>query len=159
MLATLAPEGILATMPADRSQAEPELVVQWTSPEKRSIFVAMPFAEEFDDIFHYGIKAPIHQLGYLCERADELSYTGTVMDVVKQRIEAAELVVADVTGSNPNVFLEIGYAWGIGKPTVLLANQPDGLSFDVRGEKCLVYKNIKTLEGLLSTELDQLLSQ
>ena len=32
----------------------------------------------------------------------------------------ADRGVADLTTANPNVYLEIGYAWGMGKPTVLL---------------------------------------
>lgn len=40
-----------------------------SSVEKPHAFVAMPFAPEFEDIFHYGLQAPIHQAGLLCELA------------------------------------------------------------------------------------------
>jgi len=34
------------------------------------------------------------------------------LDQVKKEIESATLVIADITGSNPNVYLKVGYAWG-----------------------------------------------
>jgi hypothetical protein len=64
--------------------------------------------------------------------------------------------VADLTGANPNVYLEVGFAWGCGVPTVLLANNADELKFDTRGQRCLTYTKIKDLEGKLALELKSL---
>jgi nucleoside 2-deoxyribosyltransferase len=116
----------------------------------------MPFSEEMEDVFYYGIQNPVRQLGYVCERVDQEAFTGDILEQVKMRIENAEIVIADLTGSNPNVYLEVGYAWGKGRPTVLVANKKDELKFDVRGQKCLKYQSIKDLEKLLTTELKSL---
>lgn len=126
------------------------------SRDKPHVFVAMPFAKEFDDRFHYGIEAAIRSAGYLCERADMASFTGDVIAWVKQRIDSARLLVADLSGANANVYLEIGYAWGRGVPTVLLAGDQKELLFDVRGQRCLVYDSIRSLETQLTRELQQL---
>jgi len=75
-----------------------------------------------------GSKAPSTQLAMLAERADLASFTGDVMDWVRERITTAQLVVADLTGANPNVYLEVGYAWGKGIPTVLRSKGSDALS-------------------------------
>jgi hypothetical protein len=123
---------------------------------KPRAFVAMPFSEEMEDVFYYGIQNPVRQLGYVCERVDQEAFTGDILDQVKMRIEAAEIVIADLTGSNPNVYLEVGYAWGKERPTVLVANKKDELKFDVRGQRCLKYQSIKDLEKLLTTELTNL---
>ena len=74
------------------------------------------------------------------------------MDSVKQRIAAATLIVAELSTANPNVYLEAGYAWGCGKPTILTARQTEDLKFDVKGQRCLGYKNIKSLEDMLRKE-------
>ena len=129
------------------------------SRDKAHVFVAMPFAKEFDDRFHYGIHTAIRAAGYLCERADMASFTGDILLWVKERIDTAELLVADLSGANPNVYLEVGYAWGKGLPTVLLASDEKDLLFDVRGQRCLVYQNsIRVLEQLLTAELGKLAS-
>lgn len=127
------------------------------SRDKAHVFVAMPFAKEFEDRFHYGIHTAIRNAGYLCERADMASFTGDILHWVKDRIDTAELLVADLSGANPNVYLEVGYAWGKGLPTVLLASDEKDLLFDVRGQRCLVYENsIRVLEQLLTDELGRL---
>jgi hypothetical protein len=124
--------------------------------QKPRAFVAMPFAPEMEDVFYYGIQNPVRQLGYICERVDQEAFTGGILEQVKMRIENAEIVIADLTGSNPNVYLEVGYAWGKMRPTVLVVNKKDDLRFDVSGQRCLKYQSIKDLEKLLTAELQNL---
>ena len=127
------------------------------SASKPRVFVAMPFADEMSDVFHYGIQGAVNSAGLLAERADLSAFTGDVMEWVRVRISSANLVIADLTSSNPNVYLEVGYAWGKGVPTVLLVQSSTDLKFDVRGQRCIVYSSIKDLEGKLATELASLL--
>ena len=128
----------------------------YTSETKPKVFVAMPFKEDMDDTYHYGIQSAVNAAGYLCERADLSSFTGDVLEFVKSRIRSASLVVADLTEANPNVYLEVGYAWGVGVPTVLLVRKTDEVKFDVRGQRRLAYGRIRELEELLTTELRSL---
>ncbi len=130
--------------------------VGYTSNSKPNIFVAMPFDESMDDIYHYGIQGAVNKAGFLCERADLSSFTGDVMEWVKKRISQATFLIADLTNANPNVYLEVGYAWGLNKPTVLLVQNIDDLKFDIKGQRCLVYKKISELENKLCQELKNL---
>ena len=53
----------------------------------------------------------------------------------------------------------MGYAWGKGRPTVLLireSKQP--LRFDVQGQRCIKYKTIRSLETALTKMLSELKS-
>ena len=101
----------------------------------------------------------VNAAGLLCERADLSTFTGDVMDWVKRRISSATLVVADLSTANPNVYLEVGYAWGCRVPTVLLARDAEDLKFDVKGQRCILYKSIKSLEDALGRELQALSKQ
>jgi hypothetical protein len=127
------------------------------SVDKPWIFVAMPFDESMDDLFHYGIQGAVRSAGFSCERADLSSFVGDVMSWVKQRIEGAELVIADLSAANPNVYLEVGYAWGCGRPTILIVHDTSELKFDVKSQRCLKYKSIKHLEEILGNELKSLI--
>jgi hypothetical protein len=132
-----------------------------TAPENRStskphVFVAMPFSENMDDTYVFGIQAPINAAGYLCERVDMVTFTGDILERIKNRIETASLVVADLTTANPNVYLEVGYAWGKRRPTLLIARQGDELKFDVKGQRCVFYKNIVDLSRKLESDLKSL---
>lgn len=128
----------------------------YSSTSKSHVFVAMPFAEEMDDVFHYGIQGAVNSAGLLCERADLSTFTGDVMDWVKRRISSANLVIADLSSANPNVYLEVGYAWGCRVPTVLLARNAADLKFDVKNQRYILYKSIKNLEDALTKELQGL---
>ena len=117
----------------------------------------MPFDHSWDDVFYYGIQGAVKAAGLLCERADTSAFTGDVLDWVKKRIATATFVVADLSSANPNVYLEIGYAWGCEIPTVLLAREGADLKFDVKGQRCLMYKSIRNLEELLHIEIRAIL--
>lgn len=159
LLDKLAPNGQLGALGS--AAAEPEAEEQlrsagYESASKPHVFVAMPFGEEFSDTYHYGISGAVNAVGLLCERADLIAFTGDILDKVKNRISEAELVVADLTGANPNVYLEVGYAWGKGIVTILLVEEGDDLKFDVRGQRCLRYASIRDLEQTLTKELSLL---
>jgi hypothetical protein len=123
------------------------------SEDKPLIFVAMPFDKKMDDVFHYGIRNAVNNAGFLCERADEVVFTGDILDLIKRRIGKASLVIADLSTANPNVYLEVGYAWGLGIPTVLIVQDAQELKFDVKGQKCVIYSGIRELEEKLCREL------
>jgi hypothetical protein len=123
------------------------------SENKPRIFVAMPFREELADLFEYGIQQPTRDLQFLCERVDNEVFTGDILDRVKKNINEAAAVIAVLDGANPNVYLEVGYAWGRGRPTILIANEAEELPFDVRGHRCLKYRRIKQVEQELKDHL------
>ncbi len=130
--------------------------VGYDSDAKPHVFVAMPFAEEMTDVYHFGIAGAVNAAGFLCEQADLSTFTGDVLAWVKRRIDSASIVIADLTGANPNVYLEVGYAWGMDRPTILLLRHGEKLRFDVQGQRCLIYKNIRHLEKMLAKELNGL---
>jgi nucleoside 2-deoxyribosyltransferase len=108
------------------------------------------------DIFYYGIQQPVHNAGFLCERVDEEVFIGDVLEQIKKKIDTAKVVIAELSGANPNVYLELGYAWGKGRPTVLLIQDKQDLRFDVQSQRCLKYKSIRHLEEILNRELKEL---
>ncbi len=129
------------------------------SDSKRLVFVAMPYTEQMEDVFEFGIREPVNAAGCLCERCNRDAFTGDVLDRIKSRIGQADVVVADMTGSNPNVYLEVGYAWGKGVQTLLVARDGEDLKFDVKGHKCIFYKNINHLRRQLTDFVGRLLAK
>lgn len=134
----------------------PPPVASPPSESKPHAFVAMPFTRPMDDVYYFGIEQPVHAMGLLCERVDQASFTGHILDQIRERIDSAAVVIADLSGGNPNVYLEVGYAWGRGRPTILLVQDVKDLRFDVQSQRCLVYERIIDLTRLLSNELQRL---
>lgn len=130
-----------------------------TQGSLRHLFVAMPYAKEFNNTYYFGIKGPVEQRGRRCERVDEDKYVGDVVDRIKNRISTADLLIADLTGSSANVFYEVGYADGIGKSIILLSQVQD-VPFDLHTRNQIRYdpQDILSLSRALGEQLDALLS-
>jgi hypothetical protein len=67
---------------------------------------------------------------------------------------APEKVIADLTLSSANVYLEIGYARGRQKRVIQTCRSDTQLEFDVRNRRTLIYQNATTLEYKLLNELN-----
>ncbi|MDR3634132.1 MAG: hypothetical protein P4L84_10020 [Isosphaeraceae bacterium] len=128
-----------------------------TAP-KPSVFVLMPFDKQYDDIYKLGIKAAATAAGAYCERVDEQEYEGTILDRIYNQIRTADVVVADLTERNPNVFYETGYAHALGKRTILLTQDASFIPFDLKHHLHIVYGGqIATLKERLKKRIKSLL--
>jgi nucleoside 2-deoxyribosyltransferase len=119
-------------------------------------FVVMPFSPELDDVYHLGIREVVSSSGGSCERADELSYVGGIMEKIYDSIRRADVIIAEVTQPNPNVYYEIGFAHALGKPVVIITRDIKSSPFDLSGYNHIVYKSIVDLRNRLDATLGQL---
>jgi hypothetical protein len=125
----------------------------------RSVFVIMPFAEAFDDVYELGIKASVEALGWECQRADEIIHNRDIMCQVCQGIRQARLVIADLTGQNANVFYELGMAHALEKDVILLAQDVGDVPFDLRPMNIIAYDTILPLRQRLTETLGTLMGE
>ncbi len=123
------------------------------SEEKIKLFVAMPFKSDYTDEYEIAISEACGKTEILCERIDKQAYVGDILEGIKKRISSYNGVIALLNESNPNVFLEIGFAWAIKKPTILLLREGGSLPFDIKGQKCIIYSSIHGLRQTLQQEL------
>tara|TARA_R110000782_G_scaffold102483_5_gene189508 strand:+ start:12226 stop:12609 length:384 start_codon:yes stop_codon:yes gene_type:complete len=123
-------------------------------------FVLMPFAADFDGIWEHVIRPVITGRGHECTRADDMFVAGRIMDQVIASIRRADYVVADLSGRNPNVFYELGFAHALDKPSVLLVRDLNDVPFDLRDQRVLVYQDsasgVASLQDRLSRSVDAL---
>lgn len=103
-------------------------------------FVIMPFGLVFDQIYENLFVPMLVRAGYRVRRADTLLNQRAIMRDVIEGIAEADLVFADLTGGNANVFYELGIAHALKKRTVLVAQRRDDIPFDLRGYKNHVYR-------------------
>ncbi len=110
-----------------------------TAP-KPFVFVLMPFQEDFDDVYKLGIKVACDNAGAYAERVDEQLFQDSILQRVYNQIAKADIIVADMTGRNPNVFYEAGYAHALGKHVILLTQNTDDIPFDLKHYPHIIYK-------------------
>ncbi len=125
-----------------------------TTTPKKFCFVLMPFAEHFDDIYKLGIKQSCLDAGAYCERVDEQIYQESMLERIYNQISKADIIIADMTERNPNVFYEVGYAHALGKTTILLTKDAGDIPFDLKHYPHIIYNSkIVNLKEELTTRI------
>lgn len=110
--------------------------------ERGEVFVVMQFTKEFTDIYEEVIKKVCNEFELDAHLASDTYGPGMIISDIVQSITDSEFVIAEITPNNANVFYEVGYAHGINKPVILLANKADvKLPFDVSPFRVLMYEN------------------
>ena len=109
----------------------------------RTVFVLMPF--RYHDInTHYRevVKPAIVDCGWRCVRVDENDDATFIItrEVIRQ-IEIADIVLADLTKLNPNVFYELGVAHAFGTNVLMIAKQGQKIPFDLKNHRVFQYTN------------------
>lgn len=108
-------------------------------PPDRDAFVIMPFRPIENVVFSTVIRPLGTELRYMVTRADTTLNQRAIMQDVIEGIQRADVVIADLTGRNPNVFYELGLAHALSKPVVLLAQSTDDIPFDLGAYRAVIY--------------------
>jgi hypothetical protein len=120
-------------------------------------FYLCPFAEPFNSVYTDCVIPTVKGVQLTIKRADEIFGAQPIIEDIWEGICESEIVIADVTGRNPNVMYEIGIAHTIGKPVLILTQSIDDVPFDLKHYRCIVYsytpKGVKELESRLSGTL------
>jgi signal transduction histidine kinase len=108
-----------------------------------------PERRRSDQILRYVITpaAVIH--GLKTTRADEIAESGLITSQIVQAISGAQMVVADLTGHNPNVFYELAIRHAIRLPYVQIIQKGEDVPFDVAGIRT-VFVDYPDLDGVAS---------
>lgn len=96
-------------------------------------FVVMPFRAELNFFYLYLRRHLEDRHGLRVERGDHRILTVPILDKIRQQIAEAKVIVADITGRNPNVFYELGLAHALEKPVVLITqDKAEDIPTDIR---------------------------
>src|SRR5579864_1530798 len=102
------------------------------------VFVLMPF-DGFSDVYTFGIRGAAEDAGAYAERVDDQLFTGGILDRIFNQINKADVIVADMTGRNANVFYEVGYAHALGKIVLLVTQRVEDIPFDLKHRPHIIY--------------------
>lgn len=105
----------------------------------KACFVIMPFGGRFDSYYEKIYKPAIVSAKLESKRADDLNRPSTIIGDIWEAIVSSTLVLADITGLNPNVMYELGLAHAAAKPAIILSNDIDTVPFDLRSLRIILY--------------------
>jgi predicted transcriptional regulator len=122
-------------------------------------FVLMPFSDLFFLNYEEAIRPALEAAGLRGVHAGEIFGTREIMEDIWESICVARVIVADVTGRNPNVFYELGIAHTLGKECVVLTQNSQDVPFDITARRYIQYDPTKriALKGRLEKTLKNIL--
>ena len=107
--------------------------------DKPSAFVIMPFDEKLAPVYTLIIKPVLEGAGFDVERADDIESQQSIIKDILDKITSSDLIVADLTDLNANVFYELGLAHALRKKVILLTQSVDEVPFDLKPYRLLEY--------------------
>jgi hypothetical protein len=102
------------------------------SPERRNYEDAVQVLEEVIEPACAGFGIPVI-------RADRINRPGEITEQIYRHLRDAHLVIADLTGANPNVMYELGLRHTTGKLTIQIGER-EKLPFDVNVIRTILFK-------------------
>ena len=102
-------------------------------------FILMPFDEGSTALYTDFIRPVLAKEGFTVARADDIESNRNILRDVIEGIDKSDLVVAELTGNNPNVLYELGLAHALRKPVLHLTQNIDDVPFDLRSYRMIEY--------------------
>ena len=106
---------------------------------KPSAFVIMPLDEALKPVYELLIRPILEEEGFDVERADDIESQQNILKDILNKIRSSDLIVADLTDLNPNVFYELGIAHAFRRNVLLLTQTIEEVPFDLRPYRLLEY--------------------
>ena len=120
-------------------------------------FVIMPYGKpdkepalalELDLLYEEVIRPAVESVSLpsspgdhvVCHRSDKESRPGEIIAHVIENLVLSEMVIADLTGRNPNVFYELGVRHAVNDNTILISQHEEDIPFDLRGQRLIIYR-------------------
>lgn len=115
----------------------------------KKCFVIMPFGsssselkKKFDGVYKGIIVPAVQEAGYEAIREDIAATPGSIPKSIVKKLAESEMVIADLSGINPNVFYELGIRHVLSKSgTILIINKGETIPFDNASHRVIQYTN------------------
>lgn len=125
------------------------------SASKDTCFTIMPFGSWFDYYYEAIYVPAIKSTGLIPRRADDLYRPSAIVNDIWTLTQESKVILADLSGKNPNVFYELGLAHALTKPAILVTESIDDVPFDLRSLRVIVYdKNEPNWGDVLSQKIE-----
>lgn len=130
-------------------------------------FVLMPFRyQEMNDFYRKNIRPIFSEKNgslstWKCIRADEVNGgTALITQEIISKLEDSDVILADLTTLNPNVFYELGVAHAFGTNVLMICEEGHDIPFDLKNHKVFIYKKdaegVKKLKDYIRSSLKNL---
>lgn len=128
---------------------EEEAKKEGCEPQERDIcFIITPIGEEgsairkkTDGLIDNVLEPVCNELNMVAIPAHKIDKLGSITNQVVQSVLDSKMVIANLTGLNPNVMYELAIRHAIKKPVVCIAEHGTKLPFDITTERTIFYSD------------------
>lgn len=145
--------GSINTLLRNRTIAKVDRAIYTLNRENRGgqnfmkyCFVVSPIGEDgsetrnnADKLFKHIIGPVCQSCGFTVERVDQINDFNSITQTIIDKLQSADLVIADISEHNPNVFYEMGYRKCTGKPIIHLKRKNEHIPFDINTIRTFEY--------------------
>lgn len=114
-------------------------VVRRVGRDSISCFIVMPFSLEWSNDVHRILSGTCKSLAVQPMRGDDVFKPSDILVDIWQSINAADFVIADISGRNPNVLYELGIAHTLAKPVLIISRNADDIPIDLSTRRVIIY--------------------
>src|ERR1039458_9832705 len=125
----------------------------------QSVFVSCPFHGPSKELIAC-IEGAAKGLSLKTVAVDQSGNARPLAAEIERGVQESRIVIADVTGKNPNVLLEIGLAQAYGKTLILITQDaPSEAPFDIRHLRMIEYTSadLPALQGRITSAFQEVL--
>lgn len=102
-----------------------------------------PYSNEFPELRKFLAEA-LKEIGVEPILLEEMPISGiSLIEKVQREIERADFILVDISGNNPNVMFEVGYALAMRKPLFFIVQRGERIPADLRGFLFFVYNPLQ----------------
>lgn len=127
--------------------------------KEKKCFVLMPFKSKYKEIYTEVYKPICRDNNIHCWRIDEITRPGSITKDIIEGILEADIIIADLTSQNPNVFYELGIAHATGNETIMTCQNESKVPFDIWNYRVIFYEHSITGCKKLYQDLDKAIKE
>ena len=105
----------------------------------KTCFVLMPFSAPFNEYYAKIYRPAIEEAGFKSLRVDEISAPRPFIEDIVDLIRNSDVILAEITGRNPNVMYEMGMAYAAKTPMVMISQSVSEAPTDLKHQRIVVY--------------------
>ena len=132
----------------DGCPLNPELV-------KGKVFVGLPFNDKHVDSYEFGIKIALESSGLSHFKANDRIENKDIMCKICKEMQEAEYHIFNISDLNPNVMLELGLSYGLGKETIVIKDKDTRNISDLSNTEYIEYAHAVDLRDKLISYFDK----
>ena len=132
---------------------------------KKNCFIIAPIGDEgseerhrSDNILKYVISPALEKCDYKAIRADKISNPGIITSQIIEHLIDDSLVIADLTGQNPNVYYELAIRHFTNKPFIQIIEYDENIPFDIAGLRTINfdYRDLESVDKCKTEIINQI---